>query len=74
MPQLHFYVSRELAETLRERARARSVSLSQLLAEIVRRDVSAGWPACFFEEVVGGWVGDALERPEQGGVEERDPL
>jgi len=74
MAQLHFYVSDEIAATLRERARARSVSLSRLLAEIVRREVSAGWPACFFEDVVGGWEGDPLERPEQGDVEERDAL
>ncbi len=75
MPQLHFYVSDELAATLRERARARSVSLSRLVAEIVRREVSAGWPASFFEDVVGGWeADDPLERPEQGDVEERDAL
>ena len=74
MAQRHFYVSDEIAATLRERARARSVSLSRLLAEIVRREVSAGWPACFFEDVVGGWEGDPLERPEQGDVEERDAL
>ncbi len=25
-----------------------------------------GWPAGFFEEVIGGWVGEPLERPDQG--------
>ncbi|WP_414574750.1 hypothetical protein [Anabaena sp. CCY 9402-a] len=28
-----------------------------------------GWMPGFFEEVIGGWVGEPLERPEQG---ERD--
>ncbi len=74
MPQLHFYVPDEIASTLRERARARSMPLSRLLAEIVGREVSAGWPANFFEDVVGGWQGDPLERPDQGDLEERDPL
>ena len=30
-----------------------------------------GWPDGFFEEVVGGWVGD-LERPDQGNYEVRE--
>lgn len=25
-----------------------------------------GWMPGFFEEVIGGWVGEPLERPEQG--------
>ncbi len=74
MAQLHLYVPDEIAATLRERARTRGIPLSRLLAEIVRREVSAGWPAHFFEDVVGGWDGPTLERPEQGEPEERDPL
>ncbi|MBD2214707.1 hypothetical protein H6G27_33390 [Nostoc linckia FACHB-104] len=28
----------------------------------------------FFEEVIGGWVGEPLERPEQGDYEIREQL
>jgi hypothetical protein len=33
-----------------------------------------GWPPGFFEEVIGGWVGEPIERAEQGEFETRDPL
>ncbi|MES1026608.1 hypothetical protein ABN584_27320 [Gloeocapsa sp. BRSZ] len=33
-----------------------------------------GWNPGFFEEVIGGWVGEPLERPEQGEYETREPL
>lgn len=33
-----------------------------------------GWPPGFFEEVIGGWQGEMLERPEQGEYEVREEL
>ncbi|MBW4592502.1 MAG: hypothetical protein KME46_06170 [Brasilonema angustatum HA4187-MV1] len=33
-----------------------------------------GWMPGFFEEVIGGWVGEPLQRPEQGEFETREPL
>ena len=33
-----------------------------------------GWIPGFFEEVIGGWVGEPLERPEQGEYEIREQL
>jgi hypothetical protein len=33
-----------------------------------------GWMPGFFEEVIGGWVGEPLERPEQGEYETREHL
>ncbi|BCL38199.1 hypothetical protein [Nostoc sp. MS1] len=33
-----------------------------------------GWNPGFFEEVIGGWVGEPLERPEQGEYESRETL
>lgn len=33
-----------------------------------------GWMPGFFEEVIGGWVGEPLERPEQGEFEIREQL
>ncbi|MBD2681731.1 MULTISPECIES: DUF2281 domain-containing protein [Nostoc] len=32
------------------------------------------WMPGFFEEVIGGWVGEPLERPEQGEYETREAL
>ncbi|BAZ03262.1 hypothetical protein NIES37_72750 (plasmid) [Tolypothrix tenuis PCC 7101] len=32
------------------------------------------WMPGFFEEVIGGWVGEPLERPEQGNYEIREQL
>ncbi|MCG6134815.1 MAG: hypothetical protein MET45_09135 [Nostoc sp. LLA-1] len=34
----------------------------------------SGWIPGFFEEVIGGWVGEPLERPEQGDYENREQL
>ncbi|MDF5706829.1 MAG: hypothetical protein PUP90_03875 [Nostoc sp. S4] len=33
-----------------------------------------GWMPGFFEEVIGGWVGEPLERPEQGEYETREQI
>jgi hypothetical protein len=74
MPQLHLYVPDETAAQVTARAKARGISVSKLLAEMVRREIGKGWPDGFFKEVVGGWLGEPLERPEQLALEERDRL
>jgi len=74
MPQLHLYVSDELAAEVETRAKKRGLSVSRYLAEIVRRDVVTEWPQDFFDTVVGGWVGEPLERPHQGQLEAREDL
>ncbi|MGD8328288.1 MAG: hypothetical protein PVJ49_02550 [Acidobacteriota bacterium] len=74
MPQLHLYVSREIAAEVKRRADGQGISTSRYLAELVRRECADEWPEGFFERVVGGWQGQALERPEQLPVEERDEL
>jgi hypothetical protein len=33
-----------------------------------------GWMPGFFEEVIGGWVGEPLSRPEQGEYDMREQL
>lgn len=58
MPQLHFYVPEEVAEKLRQRAKADGVSLSKYLAAVVSQEVAEGWPDGYFEEVLGSWVGE----------------
>lgn len=74
MPQLHLYVSDDVAETAKSRAKAAGKSLSSYLADLVVNEVAGEWPEGFFEEVVGGWKGKPLERPEQGQIEKREPL
>lgn len=74
MPQLHLYVPEETAERLRKQARSRGLSLSKYLAEIVGRETSAEWPEGFFDEVLGGWLGEPLLRPSQLELEERSGL
>ena len=72
MPQLHLYVSDEVAETAKARAKAAGKSLSSYLADLVVTEVAGEWPDDFFEDVVGGWKGDPLERQKQGRLERRD--
>ena len=57
MPQLHLYVSDDVATALRERARERGTSLSKLLAELVTRDARRPWPEGWLERVAGAWAG-----------------
>ena len=74
MPQMHLYVSKDIAEEVKRRAAGKGVSTSRYLADLVRGEVADEWPPGFFEEVIGGWVGEPLERPEQLPLEERTEL
>jgi len=74
MPQMHLYVSKDIAKEVKHRASSKGVSTSRYLADLVRREVADEWPPGFFEEVIGGWVGEPLERPEQLPLEERTEL
>lgn len=74
MPQLHFYVPEELANKIRLEAQAANMSVSRFLAELVRRGLAPEWPDGYFDEVVGGWQGQHLERADQGDFEQREPL
>ncbi len=72
MPQLHFYVPEAVAEQLRARAQAQGLPISRYLAAVACRDVHAGWPPTYFDDVVGSWQGQPLRRPPQGRLEERE--
>lgn len=72
MPQLHCYVPEPIARKVQERAEAAGVSTSRYLAELIRREVSNGWPDGYFLQVVGGWLGGELVRPEQPPMEARE--
>ena len=74
MGQLHLYLPEEIANRVKERARAKGLSVSRYLARIVVREMGARWPDGYFEEVVGGWKGEPLVRPGQGTFEEREAL
>ena len=74
MPQLHFYVPEPVAAKVRQRAKTAGLSASRYLAELVQREIGTGWPQGYFEEVVGGWQGEPLERPLQGEFETRETL
>jgi hypothetical protein len=74
MPQLHFYVPKNLAEKIRQEAQAADMSVSRYLAKLIEREVASDWPERFFEDVVGGWRGDPLQRPPQGEYERREAL
>lgn len=74
MPQLHLYVPDQIAERIRQEAQAAGLSVSQFLADVVKRELQPQWPISFFEEVVGGWQGEPLERADQGDYETREAL
>lgn len=72
MPQLHLYVSEDVARVMRARAAGRRVSLSRYLADLVASSVATDWPPRFFEDVAGAWKGRRVRRPPQGRYQRRD--
>jgi hypothetical protein len=74
MPQLHLYLPEDVAEKVRRIAEAADMPVSRYLAELVKREVALDWPEGSFEEVVGSWVGEPPERPDQGEFEMREPI
>jgi len=74
MPQLHLYVSKELAQKVKEQADNEVKTVSQFLADLVKREVADEWPSDFRERLLGGWEGEPLVRPEQPPEESREAL
>lgn len=74
MPQLHFYVPQTVADRIRQQAAASGLSVSQYVAEIVKKELHPKWPQDYLEDVVGGWQGDRLRREYEGRFEERESL
>jgi len=73
MPQLHCYVSEDVANQLQQKAEQMHLSLSKYLALLARKDTENQWPEDYFE-LFGSWEGDALQRPEQLNCEQREEL
>lgn len=71
MPQLHTYLSDAEANRLRAEAKTRGLTVSKLIAEKLRAAGPQGWPKGFFEDVIGSWSDEPLERPSQGDFEPR---
>lgn len=74
MPLIQLDLPEDVVQEVRRRAETRGVTVNRIVAELVRREARGGWPAGFFEEVVGGWKGQPLERPPQLPPEVRDEL
>jgi hypothetical protein len=72
MPQLHVYVPDAIAKKAHRLAEQEGVSVSKFLARLLIRELGPGWPDGYFDEVVGSWQGEALERGEQGELPDRD--
>jgi hypothetical protein len=73
MPQLNFYVPQDVADRVRAEAARAGKPVSRYLAEMVKQKVAPGWPAGFFEEVLGSWKGD-FEEPDDPPPQEREGL
>ena len=74
MTQILIEVSNPIAERLRRSAEAQGLTVSQYLEHLLCRELSEEWPPRFFEEVVGAWQGEPLERLLQGAYEQRERL
>jgi hypothetical protein len=74
MSQLHLYLPEHLAGELRRRAAAKGLSVSAYLAELVRSQIADEWPEGFFDNVIGGWIGEPLPRPRTLEPETREEL
>ena len=71
---VYFYVPEQVAERVRQEASAAGLSVSQYLAKVVKQELHPQWPTGFFEEVIGGWQGEPLQRAEQGAFDMRDSV
>ena len=74
MPQIQLDLPEDVVEEVRRQAETRGVSVNRIVEEMVRGGRAGGWPVGFFDEVVGGWKGEPLVRPEQHLPEVRDEL
>lgn len=71
MGQLHLYVPSEVEERVRQRAIAQDKSVSQVLADVIKREFENTWPEDFLEKYTGFWQGPPVEI-EDLPLEERD--
>ena len=70
MAQLHCYVPDDLAKRFQDKARKSNLPVSRYLALLIEKEVENQWPEGYFD-LFGGWLGERLERPDQGQFEQR---
>ena len=63
MTQLQIELPDDVAVEVKRRAEDSGLSVTSFVIGLVEREIGKGWPKWFFEEVVGGWQGEAPERP-----------
>lgn len=71
MSQLNLYLPDSLGKVLRQKAKKKKLSLSALVAELVKKGLGFdhdstqtdpnGWPKNFFNKVGGSWQGEFPE-------------
>ncbi len=70
MPQLHFYLPKELAEQVKKNAKRQGKTASAYVAEIVKQKLERSWPPGYFESFR---IDDpTFVEPEDLPVQERD--
>jgi hypothetical protein len=74
MPQLHFYVPDDIADKIKARAAQEKLPVSRYVAELIKRDVSQGWPKGYFDRISGAMPDTAIGFEPAGLPEERQPL
>jgi len=74
MAQLHCYLRKEEAESLRHRAERAGMSVSRYLAELARKDLVSDWPEGYFEGLFNRERIVPIERGTQGDFEVRTPV
>ena len=74
MPQLHLYVPEKVAAEVARKAKAKGVSVSRYLSELVQQRIATAWPDRYLEQVVGSCQGRRLSRGRQGQLESRASL
>jgi hypothetical protein len=74
MTHIQLELPDDVAGEIQRHAENRGITVSRFVEELVRREAHKGWPKWFFEEVVGGWQGEPLERPAPLTLETREEI
>ncbi|MGD1895580.1 MAG: hypothetical protein ACFB16_01365 [Phormidesmis sp.] len=73
MAQLQCDIPEETAIQLQRKAEKMNLSVSKYLAQLIDRDLKAGWPEGYFD-LFGSCKDAPLERPAQGESPVRETL
>ena len=74
MPEIRLQLPEEIAARVLEYAAAHGMTVDSYITEIITRETYSTWPESFFQQVVGGWKGEPLQRFPQGELEHRERL